>query len=176
VHVLLFGAKIADFEGNSSSRLQASQSELRWAYFRQVLRSSISNRSSISAADKIIAFFARNRPGQTAWSPKHLVSFDALEIRLLILTAARNSRSPKSIQIEGFFVILYLFCGIILSSRPHGGLHRATGRIMHIRNKPIRPEPVYGLVAILRIPEALVHMRDPRVHRRDFPFGKLPIA
>ena len=47
---------------------------------------------------------------------------------------------------------------------------------MHIRNKPIRPEPVYGVLAILRIPEALVHMRDPRVHQRDFAFGKLPIT
>jgi hypothetical protein len=137
-------------------------------------RSFMSYRSAISAADRIIAFFARNRPRHIAWSPKYLVSFDALEIRLLILTTVRNSQSLESIQIEGSFVILYLLCRSILSSRPHGGLHRATDRIMHIRNKPIRPEPVYGALAILRIPEALVHMRDSRVHQRDFSFGKLP--
>jgi hypothetical protein len=139
-------------------------------------RSSISYRSAISVANKIIAFFARSRPGRIAWPPKYLVSFDALEMRLLTLTTVRNPQSLKPIQIEGSFVILYLFCRSILGSRPHSGLHRATGRIMHIRNKPIRPEPVYGVLAILRIPEALVHMRDSRVHQRDFAFGKLPIA
>ena len=35
---------------------------------------------------------------------------------------------------------------------------------------------VYGVLAVLCIPEALVHMRDPRVHQRNFSFGKLPIA
>lgn len=47
---------------------------------------------------------------------------------------------------------------------------------MHIRNKPIRPEPVYGVLAIPGIPEILVHMRNPRVHQRDFALGKLPIT
>ena len=69
-------------------------------------RSLILYRSAISAADKIIAFFARNRPGQIAWPPKCLVSFQALEMRLLILTTVRNPQSLKSIQIEGSFVIV----------------------------------------------------------------------
>lgn len=139
-------------------------------------RNSISYRSTISAADKIIAFFARNRPGQIAWSPKHLVIFDALKMRSVILTTVRNPQSLKPIQAEGSFVILYPFRRSTLGSSLHGGLHRATGRIMHMRNEPLRPEPVYGVLTILCIPEGLVHMRDSRVHQRDFSFGQFPIA